>query len=1060
MKKGNGDRDRGTEEPKGGSSLSGEHKTKPPVKDGRSNGESLSAEPGALCGEPVGKEYWRSLDELADDPRLRAFAEQEFPSLAEDLANPATRRHFLKILGASLGMAGLAACRWPKELIVPFANRPDGRTPGVAQQYATAMELLGVAVGLLVTSHDGRPTKIEGNPLHPASRGAASMLAQASVLELYDPDRSQQPIRRDTSGKIVQTWDAFAAFASAHFSTVRAQGGKGFAVLGEASSSPSVAALRSRLLAALPSARWFEYEPVSRDNEREGTALLFAGEPVRPQLHLDRADVILALDADFLGSHPAALAYAADFAAGRRANDGRMNRLYVAEAALSLTGAAADHRLPVPATRIVALAAALIGELQKAGRPVPPDAGALAEAFAGSPLAGGEAEFVRAAARDLAAVGGRGVVLAGWRQGPLVHAAAALLNRMLGAVGSSVTYSEDLDPQRPTHRAAIAELAGAMREGAVSTLLIIGGNPVFDAPADLAFGAALAKVDTAIHLALYDDETSNGCRWHVPRAHYLESWGDGRAWDGTISVVQPLIAPLYDGKTAIELLAVVLGEAAPSSYDIVRETLRPVIGGTDFERSWRRVLNDGVVKGSAFPPPQAGAAAKPAGEGLGRLAEEAAAALVKQPAGLELVFAPDECVFDGRFANNPWLQEVPSPLTRLTWDNAALASPATAASLGVSQGDVVALSRGGRTVEVAVYVLPGVAESCLVLPLGYGREAAGRVGNAVGVNAYALRTSDGMNFAGGVSATRNGRWHDLVTTQDHHTFDLLGMRERGRRVGATVREGTLEEYKRNPDFTASLGEAPRSKTLFNELKYTAEHQWGMAIDLTACIGCNACAVACQAENNIPVVGRDQVSRGREMHWIRVDRYFSGKPKNAKVLFQPVACQQCETAPCEEVCPVAATMHSEEGLNQMVYNRCIGTRYCSNNCPYKVRRFNFFNYFLKVPQVRKMVYNPEVTIRSRGVMEKCTFCIQRIEAVKIAAKNDRRTIRDGEITPACAQTCPTTAIVFGDLRDPNSRVAELHRHDRAYSLLAELDTQPRNVFLSKLRNPSPDVGEGG
>jgi MoCo/4Fe-4S cofactor protein with predicted Tat translocation signal len=995
---------------------------------------------------------WRSLDELAGTPEFRRFVDDEFPGLAAELTAPRSRRSFLKVMGASLGMAGLASCRWPKELILPFADRPEGRIPGVPSRYATAMELGGSAIGLVVTSMDGRPIKVEGNPHHPSSLGAAHAFAQASVLELYDPDRSRRVIRRQAGQEIVATWDDLTAFASEHFGSLRRTGGKGLAVLAEASSSPTIARLRERFREVYPQARWHEVEAVSRDLERVGTAQAF-GRPYRPLYRLDRADVIVALDEDFLGMHPESLRHAREFAARRRAEGGSMNRLFVAEATLSLTGAAADHRVALKTERIVRIAQQLLSELRAAGVPGPAPWAVIAgrSAFADGSV---EARWARAAARDLAASRGRGLIVAGPRQAPEQHALACALNTALGNAGETVTYVAADDPDRPTHWAAMEELAGSLGRGDVETLLILGGNPAYAAArgARLGLVEGLRGVQTSIHLSLYDDETSSLCTWHVPRAHYLESWGDARAWDGTVSIVQPLIEPLYAGRTAAELLALALGEPS-GAHELTRKTFAGLVPADRLEAAWHQALSDGVVAGSAAPT----STPEP------RL--EATKEAVSQPEGvaggdeIEVIFFPDAKVYDGRFANNPWLQELPDPLTRLTWDNAALMSPATAARLGVDRGDVVRLAAhdgaSGATLEVAVFVLPGQAEDTVALPLGYGRLRGGRVASGSGFDAYAIKVAGDLTR---LRVERTGRRYPLATTQDHHAIDAVGLKERNHRVPDIVREGTLAEYLAHPTFAKTPGEERTMLPLWKPIEFTGEYQWGMAIDLSACIGCNACAIACQAENNIPVVGKNRVAQGREMHWIRVDRYFKGRPEAPELVFQPVACQQCENAPCESVCPVAATVHSEEGLNQMVYNRCVGTRYCSNNCPYKVRRFNFFYYWKDLPQTEKMQFNPEVTVRSRGVMEKCTYCIQRIEAVKIAAKNDRRPVRDGEIVPACAQTCPAQAIVFGDLKDEQSRVAGQHREDRAYGVLEELYTRPRTRYLAKLRNPSPAAEE--
>ncbi|HLE59988.1 MAG TPA: 4Fe-4S dicluster domain-containing protein, partial [Thermoanaerobaculaceae bacterium] len=799
-------------------------------------------------------------------------------------------------------------------------------------------------------------------------------------------------------------------------------------------------------------AAWYEYEPLSRDTEREGTSLLF-GKPYRPQYSFDQADVIVCLDADPLYDHPAGLKHARDFASRRRAEDGTMNRLYSVEPIVSLTGAMADHRVAMASAGIAHVAANIVLELVALGVRFPAEVGALLADLETARGQTPEPVFVAAAAHDLAKSRGKGLVVTGPRQPAQVHLLAHLLNLTLGNVGATVSFTAEPEGARPRHVDAIKALTAAAGEGRVAALVILGGNPAYDAPADVGFGTVLGSVPVSVHLSGYDNETSRLCRWHLPRAHYLETWGDVRAWDGTVSVQQPLIEALYGGRSPIELLALMLDAETTSGHDTVRSTLSELAPAVDFEAIWRRTLHDGVLAGSAWPKEQPSLASPwPARPAAGT---PSLAAVHEQPAleSAEVVFCSDARVYDGRFANNAWLQELPDPLTKITWDNGASLSPETAGALGVKHGDVVKLKRDGREIEIAVYVMPGQADNTVGLPLGYGRTAAGRVGNGVGFNGYILRTSDGPSFASRVGIEKTGRSHTLACTHDHYAIDRVGFEARGKRVGALVREGTLAEYKANPAFARERFEEHASLPLFNPQKYTGEHQWGMSIDLSACIGCNACVVACQAENNTPVVGKEQVVRGREMHWIRVDRYFEGRPGSPGIAFQPLTCQHCENAPCEEVCPVAATLHSDEGLNEQVYNRCVGTRYCSNNCPYKVRRFNFFNYFQRVPEVEKMVFNPEVTVRGRGVMEKCTFCIQRIEAVKIAAGNDRRPIRDGEIVPACAQTCPTRAIVFGDLKDPESKVSRLHAHQRSYGILGELDTRPRNRYLARLRNPS-------
>ena len=998
--------------------------------------------------QETGPTYWRSLDELARTPEFREAVQREFPGDDWDRLPPATRRQFLKVMGASMAMAGLTACRWPKEEIVPFAHRPEGRTPGVPEHFATSMELGGTALGMLVTSFDGRPIKAEGNTLHPDSLGALTAIAQADVLQLYDPDRSRRLLLREGGQRYVKAWSDFEAVAGEHF----AGDGTGVAVLADASSSPTRAMVRDRFLQAHPKAGWYEYEPISRDNEREGTRLVF-GAPLRVQPKLDATGVVACFDADPLFDHPSSLRLAREFAAARHPESGTGARLYAAESSYSLTGVRADHRVAVPSSRVpVVLARVAHLLVAEHDLELPPAAAGYAGAT-GHEFSEQEIQFAELVAADLASHRGSGVILVGPRQEPAVHATAAVLNQVLG---STVSYTADPSPDRPTHLDAIGALAAAMTSGSVQTLLILGGNPVYDAPADLRFGELLAKVPLSMHLSLYDDETSQSCTWHLPRAHGLEAWGDGRAWDGTLTMRQPLIAPLYDGRSAIEILALASASESTSGYDLVRENLLDSVSVSDFEGFWRRALHDGTVAGTAWDVVQPRF-------NPGRLAVAVDGLRALLDAGLpsagrpEVVLTADSRVWDGRFANNGWLQELPDALTKVTWDNSLLISPATARELGIADGEIVVIEAGGATIEAPTFVLPGQARASMSLALGYGRTAAGQVGNGVGVDAYVLRTTRAPHVVSGATVRGTGRPYNLATTQDHFAIDTLGFRERNRRVGELVREASLDAYLANPEVFREHEHHPPLISLWKDHEYVGE-QWGMAIDLNTCIGCNACVVACQAENNIPVVGREQVLNQREMQWIRIDRYFKTDagiaPDDldaADVVFQPMTCVQCENAPCEQVCPVAATQHTSDGLNAMVYNRCVGTRYCSNNCPFKVRRFNFFNYHKHLADTTMMQFNPEVTVRSRGVMEKCTFCVQRIEAVRIGARNDNRPISDGEIVPACAQTCPTQAITFGNLNDPKSEVSRLREEKRSYATLAELNIRPRTHYLGRLSN---------
>jgi len=951
----------------------------------------------------TGKQYWRSLDDLAETPQFREWLHREFPEGASEMLFSGSRRTLLKLMAASLGLAGLVACRRPEELILPASRGVEDLIPGNPLYYATAMTLGGRATGLMVEAHDGRPTKIEGNPVHPESQGAASVFAQASVLGLYDPDRSTSPLRDGTRS----SWEEFEGFVGEHFAGLGS--GKGLWIVSEPSSSVSLGVVREHLMGRYPEARWVEFDPVSREAEIAGAELAF-GERLVPHWDFSQADVIFSLDADFLGVDSPGLNATRKFA--RRRDPESMNRLYVAESQFSITGAMADHRFRTRSADIHGIALELLRTLEGEGEPTH--------------------DWTDAVARDLREHGGRSAVIAGPRQPAEVHALAYLVNEMLGNAGATLQFIEPATEPGDS----IENLGTAMAAGEVTTLVMLGVNPAFAAPADLDFSANLDRVETTIHLGLEVDETGSDASWHLPMAHYLESWGDGRAVDGTVTIQQPLIQPLYGGKTSAEVLALVTGYPDQRAYDIVRNYWQDSGLG---EREWRQAMRDGVVAGSAFElrTPVA-------------RREQVLAAAGTPPAagGIEAVFVPSASVWDGRFANNGWLQELPDPMTKMTWDNAALMAPATATSLGVGTGDVVRLETAGRSIEMPVWVMPGQAEDSIALELGYGRKRCGRVGNGVGHDVYPLRSSSAQGFVTGVTVTATGRSYQLVSAQDHHSME-------GRPL---VREGTLEHYHEEPDFAQHAVHLPELESLYEHPRdYSEGYQWGIAVDLNACTGCNACVVACQAENNIPIVGKQEVARGREMHWIRLDRYFTGDEAEPQAVVQPVACHHCENAPCENVCPVAATAHSPDGLNEMTYNRCVGTRYCSNNCPYKVRRFNFLAWHQGIAETEKMVFNPDVTVRMRGVMEKCTYCVQRIREKEIEAKADgRREIRDGEIVTACQQTCPTGAIVFGNINDQNSKVSQLKREQRDYEMLAELNVKPRTSYLARLRNPNPEL----
>ncbi len=996
--------------------------------------------------------YYRSLNELENSPEFQELFEREFPGQDTQSISPFTRRRFLQLMGASVALAGAQSCRWEKEEILPFTNRPDGRMPGVPSHYATAFELGGVAQALLVTNYDGRPIKIEGNKEHPASGGATTVYAQGSVLGLYDPERSRGPSKRGAEGKPVDvTFQAIEGALGEALGPLRTAQGRGLAILAEASSSPTLAGLKAKLLESMPETRWVEYESAGRDQVIAGSRIAF-GQPVRTQYDLDDAKVIFSLDDDLMRDHPDALRHARAWARHRDPQSGEMNRLYCVESSFSSTGSVADHRLPLRSDQGLAFLLALEVRLQ-----------ALAGGNASTPrptaLAGKKAlAFFDVLAKDLHANKGQSIVCVGARQGAQAHAVAHRINALLGNVGKTLSYT-----QEPLSEGLgdLKDLCVEMGAGKVQMLLILGGNPVYDAPVDIGFAKALSKVPTSVHLSEFRDETSHLTSWHVNRAHYLESWGDARSWDGTICMVQPQIEPIFGGKTSLDLMALILGIKDSSGLDLVQAEAENYFGDVeDVDRSWRKALHDGFVAGSAYPkitPALATFDAKGAGASADALAVNGK---------LELVFVTDSRLYDGRFGNNGWLQETPDFITKLTWDNAALMDIETAEHLGVENDTLVELSIGGRKLEVAAYVLPGQAKGSVALFLGFGRREAGRVGGSVvqgipapGFDAGTLRSSVSPWVASGLKVTARHEGFTLATTQDHWAIDKVGFEARQGRIGELVRGGTLEEFEHKNDFATE--EDPELFTLWERPDVSVNHAWGMGIDLGKCIGCNACVIGCTAENNIPIVGKEEVINNRELHWIRIDRYFAGDGKDPRVVHQPLGCQQCENAPCEQVCPVAATTHTEEGLNDMVYNRCVGTRYCANNCPYKVRRFNYFNFNkdLEDPAnaVRKMGKNPEVTIRHRGVMEKCTYCVQRIQQGKIAAKREgNRPIRDGEILAACQQACPTEAITFGDLKDSKSKVAQAHKNPRAYALLGELNVSPRTLYLAQIRNPHADL----
>ena len=1035
-----------------------------------------------------GRAYWRSLEELADTPEFRDYVTREFPAQASEFTDPKGRRDFLKLMGASLALAGVSACtRQPTQKIIPYVRQPEEVVPGRPLFYATAMPLGGFGYPLLAENHMGRPTKMEGNPDHPASLGATELFGQVSVLGLYDPDRSRTILHRGET----TTWASFQAALIPILTAQKAIQGGTMRLLTEPVTSPTLTAQIHQLLEAFPEARWHQWDAVYGAPQD--------GAPAASAIYkLEHADVVVSLDADFLGFGPGAVRYTNDFSSRRRmaTPEDEVNRMYVVEPVPTVTGANADHRLALKSRDVHAFAAALAsGVGASASGPAP----------AGS-LSAEAQKWAQAISTDLSAHKGKSVVIAGDRQPAVVHAIARSINDALGNTGTTVTYSNGSFASSPADGiASLTTLVAEMRAGKVDALFILGSNPVFTAPADLNFADALGKVANRVHLGLYDDETAELCHWHVPEAHYLESWGDICSFDGTASIIQPLIAPLYDGRTAIEILSSLNGKPGLAPMDIVKEywtgqfgtagsSLRRKDGSAyaNAESFWKNALHDGFINGSTkggaepatnetskvAPAAAKGAAVSPklAAAPVGRAKAEAPAKaeptttpIPAPKSGVEIVFRPDPNVLDGRFANHGWLQELPKPLSKVTWDNVAYISPAHADKLGIpvfrsgnANQHVIEIGYQGKTLRMPVWVLPGTADDTVVVHFGYGRKRAGKIGNGIGVNAFPIRTSRAPWFDGGATVTVTNETYLIASTQNHFLME-------GRHP---VRVVTTEEYRKDPRVVERMAEkagesdAQTAKTkeekeaelvtLYPKREYNGS-KWGMSIDLNACTGCGVCVAACVAENNIAVVGKTQVSRSREMHWIRVDTYYDGDPTAPATYHQPMPCQQCENAPCEVVCPVAATVHSDEGLNDMVYNRCVGTRYCSNNCPYKVRRFNFMLYQDFVTPEFFPQRNPDVTVRSRGVMEKCTYCVQRISHARIDAKTDGNTqIADGVIETACEQACPANAIVFGDLNQPESRVSKLKKQERDYGVLVDLGTRPRTTYLAVVRNPNPAV----
>ena len=1009
--------------------------------------------------ERGGKAFWRSLEEVAQGDEFYALLQHEFPRQLMTGTFSTNRRTFLKLMGAALVMAGVTGCSFndPDDPIVPYVTQPEDIVQGQPLFFASAMPFRGYGLGVLVENQMGRPTKIESNPQHPASLGGTNPLMQGSVFNLYDPDRPQTV----TQNGDIATWDAFLAAIEAKRSEWRANGGTGLRILTEAITSPTLAAQLRELREQFPQMRWHQYDAVGLENVRAGTALAF-GRALNPIYNFSKATRVLSLDANFLYSLPGSLTYARQLMEQRRTTltaEGEahaaagtataMNRLYVVESTPTITGAKADHRLPLRASQVEDFARAVAAAL---GVAVAPGATTWSEA---------QTRWLTALVNDLTQHRGASLVIAGEEQPPLVHALAHAMNAQLGNIGQTVTFTEPIESEPVDSLQSLRELTEAMATGQVDTLLMIDANPVYTAPVELDFGTQLGKVNFAVHNSLHYDETAERCQWHLPQTHYLEAWSDVRAFDGTATIIQPLIAPLFNSRTAHEVVAALLGQQPlRSAYEIVRTywdnyyaTLSNPAQATS-DLFWRIALHEGLVAGTAAPAVEV------------TLAVDLAATLHQLPTapneGIELIFRPDPMIWDGRFANNAWLQELPKHLLTLTWDNAALISPALAERLGLASEQMVELRLAGRTLSAAVLVTPGHPDQAVTLYLGYGRQI-GAVSEGLGFNTYALRTADAFYFGTGLEVIPTNDTYPLAVVQDHYAME-------GR---AHVQVATLDEFRANPAFAQAVTPTPHhpshetgvgedaeitEPSLYPEYPYDG-YAWGMVIDLNACIGCNACTIACAVENNIPTVGKENVLNHREMHWLKVDRYYVGDDlDNPDLYFQPRLCMHCEKAPCEPVCPVGATVHDNEGLNQMVYNRCVGTRYCSHNCPYKVRRFNFLDYNSSEIPLLDMWRNPEVTVRARGVMEQCTYCVQRIQHGRIEAERENRPIRDGEILTACQTACPTRAIVFGNINETESVVAQMKLQPLNYGLLAELGTQPRTTYWATVVNPNPELAQ--
>jgi len=985
-----------------------------------------------------GKRFWRSVDELADTPEFQAAVEREFPAAAQEWVDPVSRRGFLKLMGASMALAGMAGCtKQPEETIYPYVRQPEDLVLGKPMYFATAHPFSTGGVPLLVKSDEFRPIKIDGNPEHPYNRGSSDAFSQGTLLDLYDPDRSQHVTLRGEN----REWADFAK--EFRLKAAATKDGSGIYFLSSTITSPTLARQWKAVQAAYPKAKLVQYDPALA-----GTWL---AKGLNLQYSLDQADVIVSLDADFLSGagFPGFHKLVRDYAGRRKQPENGMNRLYAVESSPTTTGLKAEHRLGLRASEIPAFTAALASALGVAGVQSP--------SYTWTPE---QQKFLTALAKDLKANAGKSAVIPGLYQDESVVSLAIAINGALGNTGKTVIVSSEPAVPLPSDQFAdLKSLVADLNAGKVTWLVILNSNPIYNAPADLNFLDAFNKAGTVAHLGSNVDETGQIAHWHIPAAHFLESWSDVRAYDGTVSIVQPMIEPLYGGKTAHDVLQTLLDEPVTSAYQAVRTTWQSTIKG-DFEIGWRKALHDGWIEGTAYSTGGS---------------TQSARASVPAPSSkdsLEIIFRPDPSIYDGRWSNVGWLQELPKPITNLSWDNAAIVSGATLTKLGFEEDDIVEISVGGGRVKAPVIVAPGHPDNSVTVYLGYGREFAGRVGSGAGFNAYLIRNTWAPLYATGSLKKVEGKWGVAITKshyQDHRDPRVSGEGKGNNSLEADealgprgiIRYATLEEFKANPNF-AHEGEGretpTRDTSLFPNVEYNEANAWAMSIDMNSCTGCNACIVSCYAENNIPVVGKQQVRIGRNMQWLRIDTYFEGDLSAPRAHFQPMLCQHCENAPCEQVCPVGATVHTPEGLNTMVYNRCVGTRYCSNNCPYKVRRFNFLLFSDFETESLKLMRNPDVSVRSRGVMEKCSYCVQRINAAKIDADKENRNVRDGEIVTACQQACPASAITFGNMNDKKSKVSADRGQQRTYQVIADINTRPRTTYVAGVLNMNKELEE--